>query len=152
MSLNTAATINALESHLLATGLFRRVNTHEPKNAPDTGLTAALIVSAINPDQSSGLQATSAVVVYQARLYLGMLNEPQDAIDPSMITAVDTVFTALTGDFELGGNARAIDLLGMTGGGGLSATAGYVTVDTTMYRIMDITIPVIHNDVWTQTA
>ena len=85
----TAATINALESHLLATGLFRRVNTHEPKNAPDTGLTAALIVSEINPSQSSGLASTSALVVYQARLYLGMLNEPQDGIDPTIMVAVD---------------------------------------------------------------
>ncbi len=150
MALNTAATVNALESHLLATGLFRRVNTHEPKNAPDTGMTASLIASTIDPTQSSGLASTSAVVVYQARIYLGMLNEPQDAIDPTIIVAVDTVINAITADFELGGNARAVDLLGMAGQGGLSATAGYVTVDTTMYRIMDISIPVIHNDVWTQ--
>ncbi len=151
MSLNTAATISALESHLLATGLFQRVNTHEPKNAPDTGMTASIIASTINPTQTSGLASTSAVVVYQTRIYLGMLNEPQDAIDPSMIVAVDTVLTALTADFELGGNARNIDLFGAEGQGTLNAEAGYVTVDTTMYRIMDINIPVVHNDVWPQS-
>ena len=151
MSLKTAATLNAIESHLLATGMFLRVNTHEPKNAPDTRLTASIIVDSINPVQSSGLASTSAVVLYQVRLYLGMINEPQDGIDPSLMVAVDTVFTALSADFELGGNARNVDLLGMAGQGGLSATSGYVTVGSTMYRIMDISCPVIMNDAWSQS-
>lgn len=153
MALNTKATIQALESRVLATGFFKRVNTHEPKNAPDTGLSAALFVSSVGPDPTaSGLAATSAVVVYTLRLYLGMLNEPQDDIDLSVVVALDQIFTDLSSDFDLGGNARNIDLLGATGTGGLNATAGYVTVDTTMYRVMDITVPIVHNDVWTQTA
>ena len=151
MALNTKATIDALQSHLLATGIFRRVNTHEPKNAPDTGLTAAMWVQSVRPSPNdSGLQKTTAGATYMVRIYNGMVNEPQDMIDPTITAAVDTVMTALSADFELGGNARNIDLLGQTGTP-LEATAGYVTIGSTMYRIMDIQIPVIHNDVWDQS-
>ncbi len=149
MSIAAKATLNVLESHLLATGLFARVNTHEPKNAPDTGLTAALFINSIGPVQSSGLANTSALVVYMCRLYVGMINEPQDDIDPNLAAALDTIFTALSADFELGGNARNIDLLGQSGQT-LSGQAGYVTIGSTMYRVFDITIPIISNDAWGQ--
>ncbi len=153
MALNTKATRDALESRLLATGVFRRVNAHEPKSAPDTDLSAAVFVQSVGPDPTaSGLAATSALVVYQVRIYLGMINEPQDDIDLAVVVALDTIFEDLSGDFDLGGNARNIDLLGSAGTGGLNATAGYVTVDSTMYRVLDISVPIIHNDVWTQTA
>ncbi len=152
MSLNTAAVFNKIQSHLLATGLFLRVNTHEPKSAPKEGLTAALWADRIIPaPEGSGLQATTAVTVYMIRIYSNMLAQPQDAIDPAVVTATDVVMTDLSGDFELGGNARNIDLLGQTGIT-LSAQAGYVTIDNTMFRVIDITVPCIINDAWTQTA
>jgi hypothetical protein len=151
--LATAAVFNSLESHVLATGLFRQVNTHEPKKAPpDAGLTAAVWMDRVAPHPAaSGLQITTAVTVYMIRIYTNMLAEPQDAIDPAVLAATDTLFTSLHGDFELGGNARNIDLLGETGNQ-LSAQAGYVDIDGVLYRVMDITVPVIVNDVWTQTA
>jgi hypothetical protein len=150
--IQTSAVLNALESHVLATGLFRQVNTHEPKQAPpDDGLTAAIWSQRVNPmPPGSGLAATSAFVVYTIRIYQNMLLEPQDAIDPTIQTAVDTILTALSGDFELGGNVRNIDLLGQTGEQ-LAAAAGYVNIDQRLFRVMDITVPVIVNDAWAQT-
>jgi len=152
VSLNTAAVFNALQSHLLATGLFKKVNTSEPKSAPKEDITAALWMDRAEPfAPASGLQATSAVVTYMIRIYSNMLTEPQDAIDPAVLTATDTVMTALSADFQLGSNARNIDLLGNSGTS-LSAQAGYVNIDQTIFRVMDITVPVIINDAWTQTA
>ncbi|MEA2000579.1 MAG: hypothetical protein U9N84_01630, partial [Actinomycetota bacterium] len=73
MSLNTKATIDAIHSHFAASGLFARVHTHEPKNAPDTDMSAALWVGSIGPAPAdSGLAASTAVVVYMGRLYIGM--------------------------------------------------------------------------------
>jgi len=60
------------------------------------------------------------------------------------------LMTSYAADFELGGNARNIDLLGQTGVQ-LSAQAGYVEIDNRLFRVMDITIPVIVNDAWAQT-
>lgn len=150
MSLNTTAIINALQSHAQSTGLFDRVNTHEPKNAPGNGLTVAITVDTIVP-YNSGLISTTVVTTFMARVFMPMLAEPQDAIDPAIVDAIDVLVTAYSGDFELGSQARCIDLLGESGTA-LFAKAGYVSIDNKMYRVMDITIPVIINDVWTQGA
>tara|TARA_R110000824_G_scaffold16633_6_gene68758 strand:+ start:216 stop:677 length:462 start_codon:yes stop_codon:yes gene_type:complete len=150
----TAATVQALfdsmASHAGASGLFERVNTHEPKRAPK-GLVAALWVDSIGPAQSSGLAATTARVVFNLRIYKDMISEPQDAIDPAILAAAAALMEDYSGDFTLGGTVRAIDLLGMTGVP-LSAQAGYINADQRMLRVMTITIPLIINDAWTQAA
>jgi hypothetical protein len=79
-----------------------------------------------------------------------MLAEPQDAIDPAMLDAVDLLCGAYSAGFTLGGALRSIDLLG-TYGAPLSAKAGYLTQDSKLYRVMTITLPCIVNDLWTQT-
>jgi len=151
MSLNTAATVTALESHLLASGLFRMVNTHEPKTAPKEDLTAAIWAERIIPHpQGSGLTATTAVVVYMVRIYSNMLAEPQGAIDPRVMTAADTILEDLHGDFELGGAVRNVDLFGQSGIA-LEGQFAYVEIDGTLFRVMDLTVPVIISDAWTQS-
>jgi hypothetical protein len=55
----------------------------------------------------------------------------------------------LSGSITLGGTVRMIDLLGIDGTP-LSAMAGYLQIDRKVYRVMDLTIPVIVNDMWTQ--
>ena len=153
MSLNTASVFNALESHCLATGLFRQVNTHEPKSAPpDSGLTAAVWMDRVLPQpEMSGLAKTTAGVVYMIRIYTNMLAEPQDAIDPTVLVATDKIMETLHADFELGGNVKNVDVLGQSGTA-LQAQAGYVEQDHKLFRVMDITVPVIINDAWDQTA
>lgn len=150
MALGIRTLRDTLESHLLTLGVFRDVLAHEPKSAPQSG-TAAVWLQSVQPDPSSGLAATTAVVTFLVRIYEPMLAEPADDIDLDVGAAVDLILNAITGDFSLGGNARSVDLLGYTGQT-LSAEAGYVSVDQTMYRVMDITVPVVVNDAWTQTA
>ncbi|HZN70566.1 MAG TPA: hypothetical protein VFC00_02615 [Micromonosporaceae bacterium] len=151
MSLDLTTLIDRVASHAAATGHFERVNQHEPKSAPGNGLSAAVWVQRVQPHRSSGLAATSALVTLMLRMYSNMLQEPQDEIDPRIGGAVDAVITALSGDFELGGNARCVDLLGQ-GNPGVAAQAGYLTIGTTMYRVMDISVPIIVNDVWSQAV
>lgn len=149
MSLNTVAILDAIQSHAMALGLFERVNTHEPKNAPGNGITAAIWFQDVTPVRSGGLAQTSARVEYSVRLYTSMLAEPQDMIDPAMTGAVDVLMNAYSGDFELGNNVRNVDLLGQAGQP-LSATAGYLNQDGKMLRIITVTLPLIVNDVWEQ--
>ena len=152
MSLAASSILDGVLSHALASGLFARVNGHEPKSAPGSGLTAAVWVQTIKPyPGGSGLAATSGVVTLTVRLYSPMLAEPADAIDPEIMDAVDVLFTAYSGDFDLGGTVRNVDLEGATGPG-LSAQAGYLNQDGKLMRIMDITLPVIVSDLWTQVA
>lgn len=151
--MNVTGILDALQSHALTLGLFERVNLHEPKNAPGRGLTAALWVQRIGPvPAGSGLQETTGIVTFTLRIYSDMLQEPQDAIDPNVLTATDVLMTAYSAAFTLDGLVRNIDLLGAHSPNGLSAQAGYLDVGGRKYRVMDLTIPCIVNDLWEQVA
>ena len=150
MTLNIANITNKLQSFSLATGLFEAVNGHEPKKPPGNGLSCALWAQSVGfARNASGLSATTALLVMNQRIFTSMLSEPQDAIDPEMLNAVDVLFTAYNGDFDLGGEVRNIDLLGQFSNG-LSAQAGYINVSGNNYRVMTITLPMVVNDAWSQ--
>jgi hypothetical protein len=155
MALDIDSILDRVISHAMASGYFDLVNGHEPKNAPSaasTGLVAAVWVETVRPALgSSGLAASSAVVVLSVRIYTSMLQEPQDGIDPAVVKAVDALYSAYAGDFELGGHARMVDLRGAEGQP-LQAKAGYLNQDNKLYRVMTITLPVVVNDAWDEAA
>ena len=149
--MNVEALFTKIESHALSLGRFDQVNRHEPKNAPGNQLTAAIWVQQIGGAVGSGLAATDARVEFTVRIYSNMLAEPQDAIDPNILSATDVLMSAYQGDFTLDGTIKAVDLLGMAGTP-LGAQAGYLTQDNTLYRVMDITLPLLVADAWVQAA
>ncbi len=151
MSADLDAIFAAVESHAMALGRFEQVNMHEPKNKPGNGLTCAIWVDWMGPVLSSGLAATSGVLRFSVRIYQNMLSEPQDAIDPAVTAAVNALFAAYAGDFELGGLIRNVDLRGQAGVP-LSAQAGYINQDGAMLRVVTITLPLIINDMWDEVA
>jgi hypothetical protein len=138
-----------VESHALSLGLFDDVNRHEPKSKPANGLFAAIWVDALRPAHSSGTSSTSIVVSLRVRIYHKAFDLPLDLIDPAVLSATAVLLDEWTGDLDLGGTARAIDLLGMEGEA-LSAQAGYLTLANTVYRAFTITLPVVINDAFTQ--
>lgn len=144
--------VDNIVSHAASLGVFRSVNFHEPKSPPGSGLRYMVWADRIEPlPGASGLSTTSGYVVVNGRIYGNMLQKPEDEIDPNIMTAAVTLIGAYTGDFNFGATVRAVDLLGMYGES-LKAQAGYITVSGGMYRVMTITIPVIIDDMWTQTA
>lgn len=152
MALNVSALFAAMQDHALESGLFETVNGHEPKRAPGTGLTAAVWSQSIAPSpESSGLRATTGVLVFNLRIYQNMLMNPQDAIDPAVLGAVDYLMGAYSGDFSLGGLIKNVDLLGYSGTA-LSAMAGYLSQDSKLYRVMTLNVPLIINDIWDQES
>lgn len=140
---------DAVVSDAQRSNYFDRVNKHEPKRKPGTGLSAAVWVQNIDPVQVSGLASTSARIIFMLRIYSNMLKEPQDMIDPNLMKATSNLIRRYHDDFDFGGAIRNVDLLGAFGVA-LSAQAGYLEIDSTMYRIMDLRIPCIVNDVWAQ--
>jgi hypothetical protein len=148
MSLGTRSILDKVVSHALALGTFAKVNTHEYKAAPGKGLFCEIWAETIAPARS-GLDVTSAVLTLNIRIRSDMIAEPQDGIDPAILDAVDELMDAYTGDFQLGGTSRNIDLLaGSTPG--LRADAGYLDHGGKLFRIVTITMPIIINDVWNQ--
>ena len=151
MAIRSLDLIERIASHAMATGYFDRVNQHEPKSKPGRGLTCAIWVDRIEPARSrSGLTSTDARVVFIVRVYTNMLQQPQDAIDPNVMEAVDILFEAYTGDFQLGDDSRFIDVLGMTQGHALDSQSGYINIDNMTYRVMTISVPVIVTGAWPQ--
>jgi len=144
--------LDRVVSHAMALGLFERVNQHEPKNAPGNGLTYAVWSQSMQPlPLASGLASTTGRIEFNCRIYTSMLQQPYDMIDPNIITATDKLMAAYSGDFDLGGTIRDVDLLGEHGTP-LSANAGYLTQDSKTFRVMTITLPLIVNDLWDQGA
>lgn len=153
MSLGFQDMIDRLTSHAQSTGHFDRVLNHEPKNKPGRGLTCAIWINRIGPASGmSGLNKTTVRLTFFVRIYLNMLQEPQDKIDADMVNAVDDLMAAYAGDFTLDGTIKSIDLLGASDGHPLSAESGYISMDTFTYRVMTINVPAILNDAWDQTA
>ncbi len=152
MSIDAVSIMDKLQSHAMTLGVFERVNLHEPKNAPGSGLSCAIWTDFIGPvPASSGLAATSGLLIFNVRIYSNMLAEPQDYIDPEVIKAVDLLMTAYSADFELGGSVAWVDLLGQSGRS-MQAQAGYINQDGQMMRVMTITLPVVLNDSWVQNG
>lgn len=142
--------MDTLVSHAASTGRFDAVNGHEPKSAPRSGISCSLWVDSLRPCFSSGLASTSIAVVFMVRIQTSMLAEPADATEPNLVSALDDLMSAYMGDFELGANARSIDVRG-SDSEGVSASAGYLNQDGKLYRVFDITLPVIVNDAWTES-
>jgi hypothetical protein len=141
------ALLNAAKGHAEETGAFRSVVSHEPKAAPGSGLRAAIWVQHIRPIAASGLAATSAVVTLSVRVYLNMLEKPEDNIDPQVLAALSLLMDQYTGDFTFGGTIRNVDLLGINGEM-LEAEMGYISIADVMYRHGTLIVPCVINDLW----
>lgn len=153
MALNVRTLYDALMSHALACGWFDAVNGQEPKSPPGQGLTCAVWPQTLRPAVgASGLDSTSIRLPFTQRLYMPLGSEPGDAIDPYMIDACDDLMGRYSADFTLDGLIRQIDLLGAYGDP-LGFEAGYQRIESgTEFRVIDINIPLIVNDLWDQEA
>ena len=155
MALDIRGIVDAVQSHAMALGRFENVNGHEPGNAPASGgLAAAVWSDQVVPVRSSGLASVSVLVVLNVRLYSQAKDgspESRDAIDPDLLAAVDELCAAYCDDFELGGLVRQVDIFGQHGTG-LDVRAGYTQQAGALFRVMTISLPLVINDLWEETA
>jgi len=150
VGLDVAALLNSLTSLALATGQFVSVSGHEPASPPAVGVTSAIWLASIGPAKKvSGLSETAGLVVFTLRIYNPPTTGDMDSIDPMVGNAAAQMIGVFSGDFTLGGSVFAVDLFG-SNGQALAAKAGYLNQGGTLYRIMDITIPLVIDGVWTQ--
>lgn len=152
--LKPSTIIDAVASYAASLGYYDRVNAHEPKskNPALDGITAAIWAQTLDTlPEGSGLAASSARLELQVRTYTNMLAEPQDAIDPRVLDAVNALMAAFHGGFTLGGEVWFVDLLGAYGEK-LRAKAGYINLGGMLFRVMDLWVPIIIDNCWTQNA
>lgn len=149
MASSIGQVLTNLSSKLSALGKFDSVATVEPKNAPGNGLTAAVFLASIAPAVSSGLNQMDGVYTFTVRIYEAVLTTPAAAIDTRLVDATDAVIDALAGAFTLGGTVRNVDFQGENGTT-FRGEAGYIEVGGAMYRVVDITLPLIINDAFAE--
>lgn len=150
--MDTAGIVAAVTSHAQTLGEFDVVSFHEPKGAPGSGLSLAVIASdGGTVAAASGLASASSRVALTARIFKPLLGQPGDETDADLLTAMDLLFGAYASAFTLDGLVRNVDLLGQHGTG-LTWRAGYVRIDEVTFRIVDINLPMILNDQWNEVA
>lgn len=151
MALDITGILDAAVSHALSTGHFLSINEHESKQSNTSGITGEVWVHQISPIKSSGLSNTSVRVELRFRIYGNTAAEPYDDIDTNITLAVDALFTNYIGDFQMFGTSRHIDIFGAYGQG-LEVSTGYLNKDGREFRVFQIRLPVIVDDVWAQAA
>ena len=145
------ALFSAMRSKALGLNLFDAVNMHEPTSQPGKGLYLSITLGPVAPDASaSGMAATSGKVTFTARIWAHAATRaqrrPLDELDAQLLGAAVTLMAAFDAGFTLGGTVRNVDLMAMAG------TPGWIDFDGTEYRVMEIPMPVIINDMFPQGA
>lgn len=138
-------------SHASALNLFADVNGHAPENPPGSGASYAVWLSDISPVAAgSGLAATTGRVEFTGHIYTKQRAKPLDNVDPGILLLACDLLGAYSADFTLGGTVRDIDLLGAHGTP-LKAQAAFADFQGTPLRVMEVTLPIIINDIWGQS-
>lgn len=142
--------LDAVASSAAECGWCKSSETFEPKSAPQSDFHFAVCMMNATPTRS-GLASTTFRIELACRIYVSMLREPQDSIDPEITAAAWDLIQSYSSGFTLGGLVSQVDLLGASGEA-LDLKFGYINIDKHLYRVAEITLPVICNDVFTQGA
>lgn len=149
-----APIIDRVVSEVKQSGYFAKVNGFEAVRSagPRVSLFASVWVQDIEPVKIGGLAATSARILFIVRMYASIMPYPRDDVDPSLLRACSNLMRRFHDDFDFGGIIRNVDLLGEQGIA-LRAEAGYIDLDAnTKFRVMDLWVPCLVNDVWAQVS
>uniref|UniRef100_A0A6M3XKI5 Uncharacterized protein n=1 Tax=viral metagenome TaxID=1070528 RepID=A0A6M3XKI5_9ZZZZ len=138
------ATLQAISSYIQASGYVQKSTIGEPESPPGERLAASVYMGNISI-VSLTLNTTIEVHTVILRLYMDMLAEPTEGIEFKLAEVVSGIFHDLLGEYDLGTTIRNVDAGGIYGSP-LRATWGYVDVGGKMYRIVDMSIPLIVDD------
>lgn len=141
-----------VEARAQGLGGFEQVIGHEPRSAPVSLPALAVWFNGLGPARGmSGLAATSVRMEFRGRLYLNGQAKDEDKNEQRLVYLSALVMGAFSAAFTLGGTAMAVDLLGGWGNP-LDAQPGWMTHDDKEFRVAEITVPVVLDDVWIQEA
>tara|TARA_R110002020_G_scaffold393611_1_gene603772 strand:+ start:69 stop:524 length:456 start_codon:yes stop_codon:yes gene_type:complete len=151
MAFDASNTLDAVAGHLLASGYLRDVMIGEPKSPPSGDqLTASVFLNSISVAEVT-LGTTIESHVLTLRIFRNMLAEPTETMEKEFAKAVSSILSDIIGEFDLGGSVRSIDVAGIYGSS-IAVSYGYLDLGGTMFRIADITLPLIVDDSATTTA
>lgn len=147
----TAAQATALftdiQSYAQQLGIFQGVDLHDPWNAPGNQMFCSINLGPTRPlAAASGMTAVSGQVMLVIRVWSSALQKPLDGIDPALLSAVCSLMGALAGGFTLNESVRNVDLFGM------SAQPAYVDFEGKPFRVVEISVGIVINDMFAEAA
>ena len=155
MAFNIKTTLSAIASHVSRTGYAGDVQIGEPVNAPEA---TDKVFAAIFMNSATVVELTLGTTIELHTVTLRIMKrapigagDDSGAVVEELALVVSQVSSNLIGEFDLGGTIRAIDVGGQYGEG-ISATWGYATIAQTVFRVVDISLPLIVDDSGTQAA
>jgi hypothetical protein len=148
MPFDTERSLQLISTYLGASGHVISAQIGEYKSAPDipaAQLTAAVWMSSTNVVGLALDGGTIEVHVVMARLYGQAFGDEPEDVEITTGQAVQKIVSDLVGDADLGSEIRNVDVGGIHGTS-VGAAWGHAEIDGAMYRIVDLTIPLIVDD------
>ena len=150
MNFNAAAAqalFDDVSSLFQALGLFQAVDTHEPENAPGNRIYCSVTLGPLKAEAAvSGLAAASGSVTLMIRIWSAAMQRPLDKVDPEALAAAAALMGALAGSFSLDGSVRNVDIFSLT------ATPAWADFQGKQFRVIELPVPIIINDMFEEAA
>jgi hypothetical protein len=145
-SVNTV--YDQLVSHAQSLGVFDAgVNAAESWSTPGDGVWCMFSAPAIVPlPGESGLAAVSGRLDFKALIGCSANIKPLGRADKVILAAACSLLAAYSGAFTLGGNVKDLNPLLIT------AAPHYLTMEGHTFRVYEITLPVVVNDLWVEAS
>lgn len=134
---------DALESKLAASGFSLDTLDHEPSDPPAQA-TAVVMFMGVSITETS-LATGSGPVSFNVRFYYDAMAEPRGETEKQIARWACQVLYDLSGDFDLG-DASVRNILPL-----MDSNAGFQTISGKWYRVCDIRVDVLVNDLVTHT-
>jgi len=144
MPFQLRATLQAIQSHLAKSGYCRTNQIGEPKQASKERIAAAVFNRSARVIRVplGGSPGTEELHIINVRLYMNMMDQPQEQIEFLLNEAASSITEDLMADFDLGATVRHVDVGGIYGQP-LEVVYGYLELSGVMYRVADLTVPLV---------
>ena len=142
--------IQAIESFVAQNGYQGKVGVGEPKSPPAEEIAAAVFLRSLSVIDAT-LTTLDGHAMVTIRLYRDMLAEPTEDNEYKLAAAAFQLLADVAAGFTLSGLVRHVDFAG-AGGNTLVVQFGYTDIGGRLFRIADIDMPMIINDIATLTA
>jgi hypothetical protein len=145
MAFLVADTLGIIRDELSKINYFSTVEIGEPKSPPaDQYASAYIWMDSVTTVQAS-LNGSIEVYLTTVRLMTGLFEEPIELIETQTAEAYSKASEALFANFSLDNKIRNIDAAGQYGAS-YGGTWGHLDLGGNLYRIVDITLPLIVDD------
>jgi len=152
-ALNIRAILARLTTYAETLGIFDAVFIgNSPTTLPASGLACAISVTSLTPSVAfSGLSSTSCVLTCNVRIYKNKMTAPIDLVDVAVWDAAEKMYGQLHTSVGLSGDAVVTDIFQIERIE-MTAISGFVPGDSGFYQVVDLTVPIIFEDVWVQNG